>query len=245
MDEMTQRIPVPKAVVAIIDRKETARLEDILREKHTLFHYMWSGKGTASSELLRALGLSGTDKTVCFAVESSFKITPLFTAIVERMELTRPGGKGIAFVLPVSGASAAMCAAFTREIESQKERWDQWMENEAEKMTVAHEHELVVAVVNQGYSEEVMEAARGAGARGGTVIHGRHANLEDAAKFYGVSLQAEKEIVAIVIDRAHKKALMSAIVARCGAKTDAHGIVVALPVENCAGLASPEGATKL
>ena len=101
-------------------------------------------------------------------------------------------------------------------------------------------YELVIAVVNQGYSEEVIDVAHASGARGGTIIHARRAGAAEATKFFGISVQEEKEIVAILVAKNGKKDLMQAISKACGIKSDARGIIFSLPVESCAGLALEE-----
>ena len=98
------------------------------------------------------------------------------------------------------------------------------------------DHSLVLAFVNQGYSEEVMSAARKAGAGGGTVFHTRRVESDDAAAFWGIPIQEEREIVLILAKKDQKKAIMEAISESCGAKTDAHGVVISLPVDEVAGL---------
>ena len=99
---------------------------------------------------------------------------------------------------------------------------------------------LIMAIVNQGYSEEVMNAARPAGARGGTVFPARRLVNEETMKFWGISIQPEKEIVLIVAQAPYKKAIMQAIGECCGFHSDAHGLVISLPVEDAIGLKAPE-----
>ncbi|MDR2649850.1 MAG: hypothetical protein LBB94_09075 [Clostridiales bacterium] len=225
----------PKLLAIIVDRGGGKRLEGILHEKHAHFHYMFHAMGTASSEILRLFGLSGTEKTICICIEPAIKIKSIMTAVVERMELTRPGN-GIVFTIPVSGVSVTVYNAYSKEFQDIKERWLDKMDRDAENTRQEANYELVVTVVNQGYSENVMAAAHAVGARGGTIVHARRTGLEDAVKFLGISLQAEKEIVAIVIPKNQKKDLMQAISKTCGMKTDAHGIVISLPVESCEGI---------
>jgi hypothetical protein len=233
--------PAPKLVTVIVDRDEEKRLHDVLREKHVHFHYMFGGVGTASSEILKAFGLSGTEKTVGVIMEPAFKAEALLTAVIERMELRRPG-HGIAFVIPISGISATIRNAFSTELDAHRERWTEYMGGEAERAGREAKHELVIALVNQGFSEQVMDAARASGARGGTVVHARRAGIEEAVKFFGVSLQAEKEIVAILTAKENKTDLMQAISKSCGMRTEARGIVISLPVEQCAGLGEDDQA---
>ena len=59
-------------------------------------------------------------------------------------------------------------------------------------------HELIMAIMNEGYSDTVMDAARSAGAGGGTVLHAKGTGRARAEKFFGVSLADEKDVVYIV-----------------------------------------------
>lgn len=239
---MSQEIPFSNALklfVAIIDKDGFSRMEDVLLDKHVHFHYAFNAVGTASSEILKAFGLSGTEKTVCLCIEPVARLKVLMTSVIERMELTRPG-KGIAFTIPMSGVSASVTNVFSGELEPQKERASELMDREEDKVGSESRYEMVISVINQGYSEILMDAAKEAGARGGTIIHARRSGLEDAVKFFGVSLQAEKEIVAILIHKSQKKELMQAISKSCGIRTEARGIILSLPVESCAGIAIPE-----
>ena len=229
----------PKLLATVIDRDQAKRLEEILREKHVYFHYTFNAMGTANSETLKAFGLSGSQKTACLCIEPAFRAKPLMAALAERMELTRPGN-GIAFIVPISGISAALSAAFTQGFEEHRERWMELMDREAEQLNHDARYELVIAVVNQGYSEKVIDVAHLSGARGGTIVHARRSGMGDAGKFFGILVQEEKEIVAILTAKNGKKDLMQAISKACGIKSDARGIIFSLPVESCAGLALEE-----
>ena len=99
-----------------------------------------------------------------------------------------------------------------------------------------HPYQLVLAIVNRGCSEEVMEAARPAGAKGGTVISARRVGYEDVQNLLGFTLQPEKEIVAILIPREQKLPVMQAINKAAGLKTDCRGVLFSLPVDDIMGL---------
>jgi len=97
-------------------------------------------------------------------------------------------------------------------------------------------HELIIVIANQGNIELVMDAARGAGAYGGTVIHARGTGMEIAEKFMGVSIAAEKEMIFIVAKTEQKNGIMKAIMEKAGADSRAKSIVFSLPVADTAGL---------
>ena len=97
-------------------------------------------------------------------------------------------------------------------------------------------HELIVVIADQGNIELIMDAARGAGAYGGTVIHAKGTGMEQAEKFMGVSLAAEKEMIFIVTRKEQKNEIMRAIMEKAGLNSRAKSIVFSLPVTDTAGL---------
>ena len=97
-------------------------------------------------------------------------------------------------------------------------------------------YEMIIAVANQGYIEPIMEAARSAGAGGGTVIHAKGTGMEGMGKFFGVSLAAEKEMIFIVTERGQKQAIMRAIMEKAGMESKARTFLFSVPVDEVAGL---------
>ena len=91
-------------------------------------------------------------------------------------------------------------------------------------------YELVVCIVNAGYSENVMEAARAAGARGGTIIRGRGSANPEAEEFFNISIQPEKEVVLVLVKAADKDEVLKSVYKNCGLSTEGLGIVFSLPV---------------
>lgn len=98
----------------------------------------------------------------------------------------------------------------------------------------------ILAVVNNGFSEEAMDAARAVGARGGTVLHGRGTVSKDAEKLFNIPIQPEKEIVLIIAKEENVEAILRALYAAVGTSTAAQGIVFALPVDGAVGLGGKE-----
>ena len=97
-------------------------------------------------------------------------------------------------------------------------------------------HSLVAAIVNSGFSDDVMKAVRAAGATGGTVIRSRRIGNEEATGFWGLSVQDEKEIVLVLTESANKVALMRSLGESCGMHSAAQGIFMSMPIDSVAGL---------
>ena len=98
------------------------------------------------------------------------------------------------------------------------------------------ENELIIVILNEGYSDMVMDSAREAGATGGTSVHAKGTGTELAKKFFGVSLAAEKELIFILTAAETRKPIMKAIMEKAGMQTDAQALVFSLPVSDLAGL---------
>ena len=99
-----------------------------------------------------------------------------------------------------------------------------------------HDHEVIFAIVNSGYAEEVMDVARDNGARGGTILNARGVAGEEAAAFFGITLHAEKEILMMVVDKSIRVDILNAIYKQMGMAKKAQGIAFSLPVSDVAGL---------
>lgn len=97
-------------------------------------------------------------------------------------------------------------------------------------------HSMIVAIVNQGFSEQIMETAKAAGAGGGTVINGRGLGSKEAQSFLGISITPEKELVLIIVKNELREPIMRAVNSMDGLRTDARGILFSLPVDSLAGI---------
>ena len=98
-----------------------------------------------------------------------------------------------------------------------------------------YKYELIVSIVNTGFSDAVMEAAKKAGARGGTVIHGRGTANKESEKFFGITVQPEKELVLIVVPIEIKENVLHTLYKSVGLDTAGHGIAFSLPVDGAVG----------
>ena len=99
-------------------------------------------------------------------------------------------------------------------------------------------YELMIAIVNRGHVDDVMDVARQAGAMGGTVLHAKGTSPEGASRFFGMSIADEKEMLMILTAAVQKKAIMRAIMDQAGIQSPAHTVMFSLPVSSVAGLKS-------
>ena len=106
-----------------------------------------------------------------------------------------------------------------------------------------NDYEVIFAIVNEGYAEEVMDLAREQGARGGTILGARGVAREEAAAFFGISLNIEKEILMMVVPKDIKNDILNAIYKEMGMAKKAQGIAFSLPVTDAAGLVKVDDPT--
>ncbi len=101
------------------------------------------------------------------------------------------------------------------------------------------QHELILTIINRGFADLVMDAAKAAGASGGTVVNARGTGIHEAEKFFGIIVQPEKELVLILAERAQKNAIMTAICTHAGLQEAGKGICFSLPVDQVVGMTQP------
>ena len=101
-------------------------------------------------------------------------------------------------------------------------------------------HEVIFAIVDSGYADDVMDIARAEGARGGTILNARGVAREDAAAFFGIALHAEKEMLMMVVEKEIRDNILNAVYKQMGMDKKSHGIIFSLPVSDVAGLAKAE-----
>lgn len=97
-------------------------------------------------------------------------------------------------------------------------------------------YEIIIAILNEGFSELAMNAARDAGARGGTIAHARGTGTKEMEKKYGIVITPQKEMIYILVNSKISDQVMSAINKVAGVDTNGQGIIFSLPVENVSGL---------
>ncbi|MCR5741003.1 MAG: P-II family nitrogen regulator [Gammaproteobacteria bacterium] len=102
-----------------------------------------------------------------------------------------------------------------------------------------NKHSLIIAFVNTGFTDLVMDAAVKAGASGGTVVHGRGTGSKYYEKMYGITISESKEMVMIVVKKDICDKVLKAINDAAGLQSPGHGIAFSLPVEAVAGISKP------
>lgn len=214
-------------MTTIVNRKMLPRFLGFYQKQGVGINLVTLGQGTATSEIMDYFGLESAEKAVLFAVVTKDTWRELKKGLQNRLRIDVPG-TGIAFIVPLASIGGK------RELKFLTETQD-FVKGEEETLKDTT-HELLVVIANQGYSNLIMDAARSAGAGGGTVIHARGTGMERAESFFGVSLASEKEVIFIVSKTAGRSDIMKAVMKDAGMESKAKSIIFSLPVTATAGL---------
>ena len=231
MSEYQPQMTVHSAVELVVAVVDTAQAESVLRvyrENRALVSFECMARGTARTEMLDLLGLGETSKAIVMCLAGHQLAQHLLERLGYELKMRYPG-RGIAFSVPVTGIGVRWHKLLTQAEQTEVLDMDR-----AEKKDG---FDVVAVVMEQGYTNLVMDVARTAGARGGTVISARGIAEDEVKQFFGIEIQAEKEIVFLVVKSEEKQEIMTAIMKAVGMKTKSHGIVLSLPVSNAIGLA--------
>ncbi len=214
-------------MTTIVDRKIVKKYLDLYKENNKNVMFLSLGVGTATNEMLDYLGLDVNEKAISGFVVKESEWLDIKKQLQKKLQIDAPGG-GISFIIPLSSVGGKKTLQFLLESND--------YQKEEESNLKDTNNELIVVIAQQGYTDMIMDAAREAGAYGGTVIHAKGTGQEFAEQFMGVSLAAEKEIVLIVAKTEQKNAIMKSVMEKAGLDSKAKSIVFSLPVTDTAGL---------
>lgn len=214
----------PQLMVVISDYSTRERLGRLLLQAKLPVCFMTHGHGSAGSELLEYLGIGEPKKMVALGIADRKNISGIY-ALLDREIGISGRGRGIAFTIPLSSMNGLLYKVCSGNNTVQGGQTD-----------MQHEMEMIMTVVNKGEFATVMEAAKAAGATGGTMIHARGLGGEEAAKFLGITINQEKDIVMILVPAPDKHKVMEAINNALALGRAGSGICFALPVSSAFGL---------
>ncbi|MDE6880178.1 MAG: hypothetical protein K2P20_02345 [Oscillospiraceae bacterium] len=224
---MAARTPDRLALImSITERGSGGKLVKLYTQNQVFTHIRCEGTGTATSEIMDILGLGSSEKDIILS------FAPVATArtLLEQLDDELHGavsGRGIAFTMPLTAVNSLIASYISLRTA---------MQSKSEKggnTDMEHQkNSLILVTVNQGYTDAVMDTARKAGARGGTIIRGRWAGDDGFALSRGITtLQAEKEMIFIVVPKEIRGNVMEAVNKHHGLQSEAGAMVSAIAIE--------------
>ena len=214
-----------KLAVSILKRGAGNKMAEFYKKNNLHYNFICLGEGTANSEILDYLGLETNEKDIVLTLVPSAKIQGLMKDTAQEFKLNFPG-RGIVFTISLASVSARAHRILERDLEKIKEK----------PMDSEKKYELILIVLNRGYIDTAMQAAKKAGARGGTILHARRVGFEEVESIFGFAIEPEKEIIAILADTEVRRAVTESVAQATGMKTEAKALLLSLPVDEIIGI---------
>ena len=209
-------------LLSIVQQGKGKKLIKELQNLKMRLNFQTVGLGTAPTEMMDIFGLGSHDKDILISLAAENDIRDMMEGFTENFQNHATYG-GLMIVLNVSAAG--------RVLNEILNFGNQHTNKEVAPMKNEHHNNLIVISVNEGYSEDVMQTARKAGATGGTVIKGRLADTEQFAEFVKTEVDGEREILLILAPEKVGGQIMEDVNREFGLTSPANGIIFALPTE--------------
>ena len=211
-------------ILAIVNPEAAKTLDDIVKSVGLTAATTKHGRGTAVESMLNMLGIESNEKRASLAVGNEEQTARFIKEMKRRLYIGVPG-HGIVIAVPIKSIGGGSTVAYLNPGE----------ENSKYTPKMNYGYELIVAIANEGRTNLVMNAARKAGATGGTVLHGKGTGSGSSEKFLNVSIASEKEIVLIASKAEQKSEIMRSVLKNAGPDSEAGTILFSLPVSEIAG----------
>jgi len=212
-------------VFSVVERENAQALLDIHNELQLSVVLSNLGQGTATTEQLLLYDLEQSEKVIVSTIVTADSMKRLMKLAKRKLFIDIPGN-GVMMAIPLKSVGGGRSLAYITD--------EQVIGGSVPDMNF--EYELIVVILNEGYADFVMDAARNAGATGGTVFHAKGTGRAKTEKFYGVSLAEEKDMIYILAATGKKSAIMKEITKECGTETKAGAVCFSLPVSEVAGI---------
>ena len=230
------KLSAPRMFIFITRVEDEKKLEAIFDSMHIPICFQCRGQGTAPSEILDIFGFGGTTRLITAGLLPKFAVKELFERTGRQLPFHQKGG-GIVITIPITGLQGPLFHMLNDESRDMvQKRIDERIKGDMAEIQEKSGYNVIWVSVAAGYSDEVIDAAREAGAKGGTILRGRRRNAEHVSQHVGISMQGDRDVVVSVVPRESQSQVMTAICSACGLHTPAHGTVISLPVDEAIGL---------
>ena len=216
-----------KVLVSIIGSADEAKLTEVINRFGTALHFSGIGHGTARSHHRSYFGLDDVEKRVTYSLIPSYLEKQILFAVEKELKLYL-AGRGIAFTLPLSAISNIIEEPILSSPEPKEART-----TKKEKKSM---YELVIAVVNEKYSDAAIDAARAAGATGATVFNTRSIDNAKIEGAMGAAVPQETDSIFFLTTKEYKLKIMEAIRDAAGLKTEGGAVIFSMPVDSLIGI---------
>lgn len=221
--------PEAQLLTLILSENQSNKCVRLVKERSIRGGLLMIGRGTVSNAVLNLLGIKSQRKDIIKLLVESEKAKEIMDCLDHELQLTKPG-HGIAFTTPVLSVFGQRGTA-----------GEQTAQNTVKGPEGEYMFKKLTVIVDRGISDDVMDIARKAGAKGGTILHGRGAGAEIATNLFGVEIEPEKELVIILLPNDIVDKVANALTEELGLNQPSKGILFIEPVLETRGLFEMRG----
>ena len=229
MEEKRSARDIIELLFTVVDRDRGKRVAEFYQSRQIQVQWVCLGIGTVRSEKLAYWGLGDPEKAIVVGMTVSSMAGKILHELGETMQFAKPGS-GIAFTLPLSGASQTILQLVSKQ---------ETVPEEGKKQMEVHGYEMVVALVKRGSADLVMDIARSQGVTGGTIVRARGTGTQEVEHFMNITIEPEKEIVMMIIPRENKQNVIQAVCRGFAEEAGEKVMLFSMQVDNVTGLAAP------
>lgn len=221
-------------LITVVKKSEAEEFSDFFLSHHTYPIYSTLCEGSTLQSKLKTFGLEKSEKVLMQSIVTSSKMRELIYGLTHSMHIYLPD-RGISMAIPLSAiASRQVLDTIIADSVCDKNAKKKEITERTNTM------ELIVSICAKGHTNDIMAAAREAGATGGTIIKAKGTAKAGTDKFFGMAISDEKEIIYIVSHKDVKSPIMKAIASYTYGE-GAHPVVFALPITETAGFRFSDG----
>ncbi|MGF6988867.1 hypothetical protein M2150_000103 [Lachnospiraceae bacterium PM6-15] len=229
-DKNTDKKEAPVSILfTIVDRGRGNKVTKLYSSRQLLSHTHCVGEGTASSKMMDMLGLDVVEKDMIISMGKTELINCVMSEIHNTNLSESIKSTGILFSIGLSAISNIVASLLMEAVNEEEICGVTYMEQEGK-------NSLIIVAINQGYTDEMMQTARKAGAIGGTIVKARWSDGDKLEQFHGITLQEERELVFILASSKTRNEIMDAINEKHGLTSEAHGLIFSVPVDRAVKL---------
>ncbi len=216
---MIQTMKSAKLLISIIPRSTGEQYVAVTKAAGARGGTLTYGRTHEGSKLMQLLSLADVYHEIAFTLMGE-ESRAVLEAVKNASRLQPKKRNGLAILLDVSGRMLRAPQAPETTISQ-----------DMEKKPMQSGYTLITVIVNNGFADDVMVAARKAGATGGTILNARGTGTEEDVKFFGISLVPEKEMLLIVAENDRVAPIVEAVSATPHLCEPGGGIVYTMNVE--------------
>ncbi len=228
MDSQKEPLNIGNAQILtlILSEQQSHKCLRLIKEQGLRGGMIIIGRGTVNSTVLNILGIKSQRKDIIHLLLNKEKAEEMMDFFAEALQLCKPG-HGIAYTTPVLGVAG---------LSGQAANFGQNAEKIAQELEDKNMFKKLTVIVDRGMASDVMEIARKAGVRGGTILHGRGAGAEIATSLFGMEIEPEKELVIILMPDELVEKVVRALSQELRLDEPGKGILFVEPVLDTRGL---------